>query len=131
MSEALLDTNVFISAESGRRPDRSALPERAFVSVITVAELELGVLASPTTAVRARRLATLQAISVLEALPVDLEAARRWAELRQRLWEAGRRMNVNDLWIGAIAAARGLPVATQDADFDALEAIGAIKLVRL
>ena len=41
--------------------------------------------------------------------------------MRIYLLERGRRLNVNDLWIAAIAAANGLPIVTQDADFSALD----------
>lgn len=33
-------------------------------------------------------------------------------------------MNVNDLWIAAIAKAHALPVVTQDADFEAIRDLG-------
>lgn len=120
----LLDTSVFIASESGRKLRTDLLPDDASVSVITLAELQAGVLAARDTATRARRMATLEGIAGLEPLPVDAEAARRWAEMRVRLSEAGRRVNINDLWIAAIAAANGLAVVTQDADYDSLEAVG-------
>ncbi|WP_431188536.1 PIN domain-containing protein [Arthrobacter crystallopoietes] len=46
------------------------------------------------------------------------------ARLRYRLAEACRRINVNDLWIAAVALANGLPVATQDRDYGALDGLG-------
>lgn len=120
----LLDTSVFIASETDRPLHVGRLPEESYVSVITVAELQVGVLVAKDTFTRGRRLATLNSISHLDPLPVDLEAAARWAELRVRLAEVGRAMNVNDLWIAAIAAANQMPVVTQDNDFAALEAIG-------
>lgn len=120
----LADTSVFIAAETGRELDRAALPNQVFVSVVTIAELHLGVLAASTTAVRSQRLSTLQAISDLEPLPIDARVATRWADLRMRLADTGRRMNVNDLWIAAVASAHELPIITQDADFDVLTDIG-------
>lgn len=127
----LLDTSVLIATETGRLPDPSALPDEVYVSVITLAELRVGVLAAADTATRARRLATLESISHLEPLPVDAAAAGHWADLRVRLAEAGRRANVNDLWIAAIAAASNLAVVTQDADFSAIEAVGGPPVLRV
>lgn len=121
---ALLDTSVFIASETGRALDTSGLPDDAYVSVITSAELHVGVLAAVDTETRARRLATLGSIGHLELLPVDTEAAARWAELRVRLARAGRKMNVNDLWIAAVAVANALPVVTQDADFEVIRDLG-------
>jgi predicted nucleic acid-binding protein len=125
----LLDTSVFIGLESGRRLDGSALPEESFVSVITRAELQAGVLAATDSETRARRLATLDAIGSLELLPVDATTASHWARLRVKLAEHKRRVNVNDLWIASIALANDLPVVTQDADFEPLAALGALSVI--
>jgi predicted nucleic acid-binding protein len=75
----LLDTSVFIAAESGRTLNFAALPDEMFVSVVTSTELHVGVLAATDTQTQARRLATLNSIAHLELLPVDREAAARWA----------------------------------------------------
>ncbi|HET6825748.1 MAG TPA: PIN domain-containing protein [Amnibacterium sp.] len=133
MSErpALLDTSVLIARESRRPLDVDALPDRAAISVVTLAELHAGVLAATDTATRARRLATLDAVSAVEALPVTSAAARRWAELRVRLAEQGRRAKVNDLWIAAVAQANSMDIVTQDDDFDAIEAVGGPAVVRV
>jgi hypothetical protein len=76
-------------------------------------------------------MATLGAASTVEALPVTAEAARRWAELRVRLAELGRRAKVNDLWIAAVALANGMDVVTQDDDFDAIEEAGGPMVIRV
>jgi predicted nucleic acid-binding protein len=111
--------------------DAGLLPDEALVSVITVAELHAGVLAARDTATRARRLATVEGIADLEPIPVDSAAARAWATLRVRLAESGRRVNVNDLWIAAIAVANDLPVITQDSDYDPLGLVGGPAVVRV
>lgn len=128
---ALLDTSVLIARESGRRLDVDRIPEQSAISVVTIAELHAGVLAAADTATRARRLATLEAASVVEPLAVTVDAARRWAELRVRLAELGRRAKVNDLWIAAIAAAGQLSVVTQDDDFDSIEEVGGPPVIRV
>ena len=128
---ALLDTSVLVARESGRPLDVAALPEETAVSVVTIAELHAGVLAATDTPTRARRLATLDAVSRVEPLPVTAEAARHWARLRVGLAERGRRAKVNDLWIAAVAAANGLDVVTQDDDFDAIEEVGGPAVVRV
>ncbi|MCK0116928.1 type II toxin-antitoxin system VapC family toxin [Isoptericola sp. S6320L] len=130
-AQGLLDTSVFIASESGRRLDGTALPEESFVSVITRAELQAGVLVAKDSETRARRLTTLDAISPLALLPVDAAAASHWARLRVRLAESGRRVNVNDLWIASIALANDLPVVTQDDDFSPLAELDALRVVRV
>ncbi len=125
----LLDTSVLIADETGRPLDEASLPDEAFVSVITMAELQAGILAAADTTTRARRLATLAALGGLDPLPVDAAAATHWAPLRVRLAEEGRRAKINDLWIAAVAA-DGMPVVTHDDDFDPIEAIGGPPVVR-
>ncbi len=80
---------------------------------------------------RADRLATLERLSDVEVIPIDESAALSWARLRSHLAESGGRVNVNDLWIAATAVARGLPVLTQDADFDPLDGVGGLTVVRV
>lgn len=128
---ALLDTSVLIARESGRSLDVAALPDRTAISVITLGELQAAVLAAGDVTTRARRLATLEAVMVFEALPITADAARRWAELRVRLAQEGRRAKVNDLWIAAVAAADDLDVVTQDDDFDVIEEVGGPRVVRV
>jgi predicted nucleic acid-binding protein len=128
---AVLDTSVLIARESGRRIEVDSLPEQTTICVVTIGELHAGVLAAADTATRARRLSTLGAASVVEALPVTTEAARRWAELRVRLAELGQRAKVNDLWIAAVALANNMDVVTQDDDFDVIELAGGPAVIRV
>jgi predicted nucleic acid-binding protein len=120
---------VFIARESGRPLDGSLLPDESAISVVTLAELQAGVLAARDTEIRARRLATLHVVSDIHVLPITEEAASMWARMRVHLAEAGRRVNVNDLWIAATAAAHGLPLISQDGDFQPLVGIGGFVLV--
>lgn len=99
--------------------------------MVTLAELHAGVLAAKTSDVRAQRLATLEFIADMETLPVDDEAARMWARLRIHLAETGQRVRINDLWIAAIAASRGLPVVTQDDDFAVLDGAANLTVIRV
>jgi predicted nucleic acid-binding protein len=131
VTAALIDTSVLIGLESGRGLDASQLPAELQVSVITIAELEAGIHAATDTEIRARRMATLESISSLEPLQVDPAAAHEWARMRHRLALAGRRINVNDLWIAAIAVARGLALVTQDGDFEALADLGGPAIIRV
>ena len=127
----VLDTSVFIASESGRQLRGELIPDEVATTVITLAELNTGVLAAASADVRAQRLATLDAVADIIALPVDEDAARMWARLRVHLAESGRRVRINDLWITAIAASRGLPVVTQDGDFDALEGVAGLTIIRV
>lgn len=127
----LLDTSVLIAEESGRRLDVDLIPEQSAVSVVTIGELHAGVLAAADTATRARRLSTLEAASAVEPLPITAEAARRWAELRVRLAELGKRAKVNDLWIASVALANDMDVVSQDDDFDVIVEAGGPPVIRV
>ena len=131
MSAALADTSFFVGVEGGRVARTDLIPDEVLVCVITIAELEAGVLAAATTDQRSRRLDTLSQAVRLEPLPVDAAAAHAWARLRVALAEAGRRINVNDLWIAAVAVANELSVLTQDDDFDVLAELGLLDVIKL
>lgn len=124
-ARGLLDTSVFIALESDRPIDAELLPDEGVLCPVTIAELQAGVLVSTDVDTRARRLATLEATADIELLPIDAGAAAEWARLRVHLTETGGRVNVNDLWIAATAAAHGLPVVTRDDGFGPLEGAGA------
>lgn len=127
----VLDTSVLIAAESGRALDVSLLPAESAISVVTLAELQAGVLVARDTATRAARMATVDALGDVEVLPVDTTVAMAWAQMRVLLAESGRRINVNDLWIAATAASRGLPVVTQDDDYSAVAGMVGLIVVRV
>jgi predicted nucleic acid-binding protein len=125
----LLDTTVFIAVESGRELREEALPASAAISIVTKAELRAGVLAAENIAIRDRRLATLEAVSRIAALPIDQGVDRTWAQMRAYLAASGKRVNANDVWIAATAAAHEIPVITQDADFDALNGVAGLTVI--
>lgn len=126
---ALADTSVFIAREQGRAP--ASLPsdeDEIAVSVVTVAELRLGVLLAADIESRAARLATLRVAEALEPLPVDDRVGATWARLVATLKAAGKRMPINDSWIAATALAHELAVLTQDAAFDVVPDLRVIRI---
>ena len=126
MSRAVADTSVFVARETGR-PVRP-LPDEIAVSVITAAELELGVLRAGDAAARSRRLATLANVRAsYPLLPIDAETASCFARLADEALRAGRRPKRHDTWIAATALRHGAPVVTQDADFTAFSSVQIIR----
>lgn len=125
----LLDTSVFIAAESGRTLRSEAMPLASAISSVTRAELRVGVFAAESIEIRDRRIATLEASARFPVLPIDDQVARAWAQMRVYLAAAGRSVNANDAWIAATAAAYEIPVLTQDADFDALNEVAGLTVI--
>jgi predicted nucleic acid-binding protein len=127
VTRAIGDTSVFIAQETGR--ELGDLPDEIAVSVVTAAELELGVLRARDMDTRARRLATLaQVRATYPLLPVDAETASCFARIAAAELEAGRRIRRHDVWIAATALRHGVAVATQDADFSAFAAVSVMRM---
>ncbi len=125
----ILDTSVFIAGEQGRPLQDDRLPDEAAVSVVTLAELTLGVHMAVSEDVRAGRLATVSALrAAFVALPVDEDVAAAFAELVAVARRAGRRPKVQDAWIAATALAHSAPVYTQDGDFDDLPGLDVVRV---
>ena len=105
------------------------LPDEIAVSVITTAELELGVLRARDPAVRSMRLATLvQVRSTYPLLPVDDAVATCFARIAAEELEAGRRLRRPDAWIAATALRHGAVVVTQDSDFSAFSSVDVVRV---
>ena len=121
MSRAILDTSVLIAREQDRPLERR-LPDNVAVSVVSLAELELGVLLARDTSTRAGRLRTLTDVRGLaSALPVDERTASAYAQLAAGVIAAGRKPRIHDTWIAATALANDAEVWTQDGDFSDFE----------
>ena len=129
MKRAVLDTSVLIAREQGR-PLQTQLPDQVAISVVTIAELELGVLVAADSGTRALRLRTLSEVRALaSALPIDERVASVYAELAARVLAAGRKPRIHDTWIAATARANDAEVWTQDRDFT--DFAGAIDVVQI
>ncbi len=116
----LLDTSVFIANETGRPV--GALPAKVAVSVLTIGELQLGVLAATDAAARVRRADTLDLARRAEPIPISEAVMVTWAHLVADCRAAGvqRAVKLSDTLIAATAIEHGLPVVTQDDDYDRL-----------
>jgi len=112
--KGLVDTSIFIAQEAGR--EIGQLPDEASISVITIAELHVGVLRATDPKIRAQRLGTLaRAERDFEAIPIDAKVARVFATMLAEARTEGKRPNVMDVWIAATAVNTGLlsSLATQ------------------
>jgi predicted nucleic acid-binding protein len=120
MAAGLLDTSVFIAREDGR--PLGDLPERVAVSVVTIGELQLGVLNAEDDNVRARRADTLALARAADPIQIGEAIMVSWARLVTDCRRAGvhRTVKLTDALIAATAVEHGLPVVTQDADYEGI-----------
>lgn len=127
MKQGIADTSVFVAQETGR--DLGELPEKIAVSVITAAELELGVLRASDTETRARRLATLSRVrSAYRLLPIDEKTSSCFARIAAQELDAGRKLRRHDAWIAATALRYGVSIVTQDADFSVFSSVSVVRV---
>ncbi len=118
---------MFVAQETGR--ELGELPEEIAVSVITAAELELGVLRAERADARAVRLGTLSRVqATYPLLPVDPEVASCFARIASAELSRGRRLRRHDTWIAATAMRHGAAVVTQDADFSSFSEVTVVRV---
>ena len=126
--KALLDTSFFIATESGRPLGEAPGVTETEISVITLAELTVGVLMA-SDANRADRLATLSAVeSTWDPLPVDAEVARAFARIVAELRIRRRRVPVLDALVAATAVVARIPIVTQDRDYEDILGVEVIQV---
>lgn len=113
----LIDTSILVAFERGqldvaaRVTGREA--EEAFLSVISASELLHGAHRAADPAIRARRLAFVEAILArFPVLEIDLEVARAHAALWSDLAQQGEMIGGHDAWIAATCIARDLTLVT-------------------
>lgn len=114
----LLDTSVFIARETAH--PLGELPDRVAVSVVTIGELQLGILHASDDTTRARRADTLALARAADPIPIGEAIMVTWARLVIASKAAGvhRTIKLTDALIAATAIEHGLPVVTQDTDYD-------------
>ncbi|MGA2756064.1 MAG: DUF5615 family PIN-like protein [Solirubrobacteraceae bacterium] len=119
----LLDTSVFIAREDGRA--LGELPDHVAVSVVTIGELQLGVLNATDDAARARRAQTLALARAADPIPVSEAVMVSWARLVADCRGAGARraIKLTDSLIAATAIEHGLAVVTQNDDYAQMAAM--------
>jgi hypothetical protein len=125
---ALLDTSFFVATESGRPLGEMDGVTQTEVSVVTLAELTVGVLTANDDD-RPARVATLSAVeSTWDPLPVDAEVARQFARIVAALRAGGRRVPILDALVAATAVVEQIPVVTQDNDYEAIPGVEVIRV---
>jgi tRNA(fMet)-specific endonuclease VapC len=117
----LLDTNIVIALLEGDEAVLSHLdraPE-VFIPAVALGELFFGAAKSgrpSENTARVERFAAGRAI-----VSCDLEVAREYGRMKQRLRGKGRPLPDNDIWIAAAAKRHGMVLVTRDRHFREIE----------
>jgi tRNA(fMet)-specific endonuclease VapC len=118
MAGFMLDTNICIYIRQKRSPSilrrlERLRPTEACISTITFGELRYGAEKS-RQAERALALLT-ELIALLPVMPLPVEAAAHYGEIRADLERRGMVIGNNDLWIAAHARSRDATLVTNNA----------------
>jgi len=128
VSGVLLDTNV-ISEIAKPQPEPNVIAfldslTNAFVSALTIHELEFGISRLPQGKRRATLAHTIAEFLELygdHILPIDRQAALSAARLRRQAEQTGATLHLADALIAGTALAHNLAIATRNvSDFEAL-----------
>jgi tRNA(fMet)-specific endonuclease VapC len=126
----VLDTSTLILL--GRITAIDALPDAAFITAVTLAELSVGPLVATTDEDRVARQAHLQAAEAdFDPLPFDAAAARAFGGVATSLRRSGRKATARayDAMIAATAVAAELPVYTcNPSDFIGIDGLEVVEV---
>lgn len=126
----VLDTSTLILL--GRITAIDALPDAAFITAVTLAELSVGPLVATTDEDRVARQAHLQAAEAdFDPLPFDAAAARAFGGVAASLRRSGRKTTARayDAMIAATAVAAELPVYTcNPSDFIGIDGLEVVEV---
>lgn len=117
----LLDTNIIIAlfAEDPKVHERISNASEVFISCTAVGELYFGAYKSIKIQENLNRIDEFALNNTV--LPCDIDTAKRYGDIKNRLKEKGQPIPENDLWIGAIAQQYALTLVTNDSHFKAIE----------
>lgn len=130
MSRYLLDTSAYSHFKRGAAEVTDLMDTADWLGIpsVVIGELWIGFLSGRRVRENERELREFLANPVVEEVPIDRHVARIYAEIVVSLREAGTPLPLNDIWIGACAAATGTAVLTYDAHFRHIRRAGSIIL---
>lgn len=119
----LLDTNIVIAlfADEAIVKDNLARIHEVFIPSITIGELYYGARKSGRIQANLTRIDDLVANSTV--LACDVETARQYGEIKNKLRLKGRPLPENDIWIAALALQHELILVTRDSHFQEVESL--------
>ncbi len=123
----ILDTNAVSAWAEGRRRASRILrsAEKLIVPTIVMGEYLYGLRQSRYRGELERWLG--QRLRLVEIAHVSGETATHYADIRLELKRAGNPIPVNDVWIAAVTRQIGLPLLSNDRQFDSVSGLRRIE----
>ncbi|MGL5927163.1 type II toxin-antitoxin system VapC family toxin [Chroococcidiopsis sp.] len=117
----LLDTNIIIAlfADEVAVKSNLAQADEVFISSIAIGELCYGARKSRRSKENLERIDELVATTAV--LGCNIQTARYYGEVKNKLRLKGRPLPENDIWIAALALQYNLTLVTRDAHFQEVE----------
>jgi len=117
----LLDTNIIIAlfADDSAVTEKISNAENIFVPAVVIGELFYGANKSGRPKENTRRIDKFASDNVI--LNCNMETARRYGKIKNRLRKKGNPIPENDIWIAAIALQYSLILITRDEHFKEVE----------
>ncbi len=130
MSRYCLDTSAYSRFQRGDERVVEILDRAEWIGVpvITLGELHTGFLLGTHRDRNEDELRAFLANPVVDALEVDQQVSRYYAEIVCELRRAGTPLPTNDIWIAATAARAGALVLTFDSHFEKIGRVGSLVL---
>jgi len=114
----ILDTNIISAILAGDESLREHLEmaEELYVPVIALGEWHYGSMNSPRTVENLARIGLM--LEQLTVIPSDVETAFHYGTIMKALWDIGRPIPENDIWIAALAIQHDMTLVTLDEHMD-------------
>ncbi|SRR5690606_29566530 len=122
-SNYLLDTNVVIEVFSGNKQiaDKISTLDEFFISATVLGELYVGVNRVVNKTKHGKRLVDF--LGLCEIILVDTGTSEKFGEISAALYEKGKPIPSNDIWIAATAMQHNLILVTMDKHFSEVEGL--------
>lgn len=130
MSRYCLDTSAYSQYRRGTERIVELLDRAEWIGVpvVTLGELRTGFLLGGQSERNEAELLDFLSNPVVEALELDAEVSRHYAEIVVDLRRSGTPVPTNDVWIAAAAARVGALVLTFDTHFERIKRVGSLVL---
>ncbi len=121
--EYLLDTNIVIAlfANETVMIDHLRNAEEVFIPSIVMGELYYGARKSSRVKENIERIDEFVSNNVI--LNCDIETARSYGQVKEKLRSKGRPIPENDIWIAALALQHGLMLISRDSHFKEVDGL--------